>query len=58
VARKHLKAGWNFATPGKLSWLIGEIFRVPDTALTGPFTRGQFLSLFMFIIGFAFLWRT
>ena len=57
MARKHLKAWWNFATPGKLSWLIGEILRVPDAPLTGPFTRGQFLSLFMFIIGFAFLWH-
>ncbi|MBV8143146.1 MAG: prolipoprotein diacylglyceryl transferase [Verrucomicrobia bacterium] len=36
--------------------IIGETFREPDAPLTGPFTRGQFLSLFMFIVGAAFLW--
>jgi phosphatidylglycerol---prolipoprotein diacylglyceryl transferase len=36
--------------------IIGEIFRVPDAPLTGPFTRGQFLSLFMFLIAFLFFW--
>jgi phosphatidylglycerol:prolipoprotein diacylglycerol transferase len=36
--------------------IIGEAFREPDAPLTGPFTRGQFLSLFMFIVGVAFLW--
>jgi phosphatidylglycerol---prolipoprotein diacylglyceryl transferase len=36
--------------------IIGEFFREPDAPLTGPFTRGQFLSLFMFLIGVAFLW--
>ena len=35
--------------------MIGEIFRQPDAPLTGPFTRGQFLSLFMLLIGLAFL---
>jgi phosphatidylglycerol:prolipoprotein diacylglycerol transferase len=35
--------------------IIGELFREPDAPLTGPFTRGQFLSLFMFIVGIAFL---
>ena len=37
--------------------IIGEVFRVPDAPLTGPFTRGQFLSLFMFIMAFAFFWQ-
>jgi phosphatidylglycerol---prolipoprotein diacylglyceryl transferase len=36
--------------------IIGEFFREPDAPLTGPLTRGQFLSLFMFVIGAAFLW--
>ncbi|MBV8223792.1 MAG: prolipoprotein diacylglyceryl transferase [Verrucomicrobia bacterium] len=36
--------------------IIGEFFREPDAPLTGPFTRGQFLSLFMFLVGIAFLW--
>jgi phosphatidylglycerol:prolipoprotein diacylglycerol transferase len=35
--------------------IIGELFREPDAPLTGPFTRGQFLSLFMFLVGVAFL---
>jgi phosphatidylglycerol:prolipoprotein diacylglycerol transferase len=35
--------------------IIGEFFREPDAPLTGPFTRGQFLSLFMFLIGAVFL---
>jgi phosphatidylglycerol:prolipoprotein diacylglycerol transferase len=35
--------------------IIGEFFREPDAPLTGPFTRGQFLSLFMFLVGIAFL---
>ncbi|MEA3189365.1 MAG: phosphatidylglycerol---prolipoprotein diacylglyceryl transferase [Chthoniobacter sp.] len=41
--------------------IIGEIFRVPDAPLTGPFTRGQFLSFFLILIGAAFIawgWRT
>jgi phosphatidylglycerol---prolipoprotein diacylglyceryl transferase len=33
---------------------IGEIFRQPDAPLTGPFTRGQFLSLFLVLIGLGF----
>ena len=37
--------------------IIGELFREPDAPLTGPFTRGQFLSLFMFLVGIAFLWN-
>jgi len=36
--------------------ILGENFREPDAALTGPLTRGQFLSLFMFLIGAGFLW--
>ena len=35
--------------------IIGELFRVPDAPMAGPFTRGQFLSLFMFLIGAAFI---
>ena len=34
---------------------IGELFRQPDAPLTGPLTRGQFLSVFLVIIGTAFL---
>jgi phosphatidylglycerol:prolipoprotein diacylglycerol transferase len=37
--------------------IVAEFFREPDAALTGPFTRGQFLSLFMFVVGAAFLWN-
>jgi phosphatidylglycerol---prolipoprotein diacylglyceryl transferase len=39
--------------------IICEQFREPDfgVAYIGPFTRGQFLSLFMFLIGTAFLWN-
>jgi phosphatidylglycerol---prolipoprotein diacylglyceryl transferase len=33
--------------------IVGEIFRVPDAPLTGPFTRGQFLSLFLIACGAA-----
>jgi phosphatidylglycerol:prolipoprotein diacylglycerol transferase len=37
--------------------IFGEIFRVPDAPLTGPFTRGQFLSLFLVVCGVAtILW--
>jgi phosphatidylglycerol---prolipoprotein diacylglyceryl transferase len=32
-----------------------EVFREPDAPLAGPFTRGQFLSLFMIAIGVGFL---
>ena len=36
--------------------IIGEIFRVPDSAWHfGSLSAGQFLSLFMFVIGGAFL---
>ena len=42
--------------------IVGETFREPDPAwAVGPFSAGQFLSLFLFIIGAAFLfwgWRT
>ncbi len=31
--------------------ILGEIFREPDAPLTGPFTRGQFLSLFLVALG-------
>ena len=36
--------------------ITGEFFREPDAPLTGPLTRGQFLSLFMFLVGALFLW--
>jgi phosphatidylglycerol:prolipoprotein diacylglycerol transferase len=36
--------------------IAGEVFRVPDAPMAGPFTRGQFLSLFMILIGAAFIW--
>jgi phosphatidylglycerol:prolipoprotein diacylglycerol transferase len=32
-----------------------EVFREPDAPLTGPFTRGQFLSFFLVLFGLAFL---
>ena len=35
--------------------IIGENFRVPDAPLTGFLTRGQFLSLFLILIGVAFV---
>jgi phosphatidylglycerol:prolipoprotein diacylglycerol transferase len=42
--------------------IVGEMFREPDPAwAVGPFSAGQFLSLFLFLIGGAFLlwgWRT
>jgi len=34
---------------------LGECFREPDASLTGMLTRGQFLSLFMILIGIFFL---
>jgi phosphatidylglycerol---prolipoprotein diacylglyceryl transferase len=34
--------------------MIGELFREPDAPLTGPLTRGQFLSLFLVLIGLGF----
>ena len=34
---------------------LGECFREPDAPLTGILTRGQFLSLFMILIGIFFL---
>ena len=37
--------------------IVGECFREPDAPLTGPLSRGQFLSLFMFAVGFAFLYN-
>ncbi|MEO6054743.1 MAG: prolipoprotein diacylglyceryl transferase [Chthoniobacterales bacterium] len=35
--------------------ITGEFFREPDAPLTGWMTRGQFLSLFLIVIGAAFL---
>ena len=35
--------------------IIGEIFREPDAALTLGLTRGQFLSLFMILMGAGFI---
>jgi prolipoprotein diacylglyceryltransferase len=32
-----------------------ENFREPDAELIGPFTRGQFFSLFLIAIGAAFI---
>lgn len=37
---------------------IGEFFREPDAALTGVLTRGQFLSLFLIVIGVGFFIST
>ncbi len=43
--------------------ILCEAFREPDSELIGPFTKGQFYSFFMILIGLAFLtvslkWRT
>jgi phosphatidylglycerol:prolipoprotein diacylglycerol transferase len=41
--------------------ILGECVREPDAPLTGIFTRGQFLSLFMILVGALFLflaWKT
>lgn len=35
--------------------ILGEIFREPDAPLTGPFSRGQFLSFFLVALGIATL---
>jgi phosphatidylglycerol:prolipoprotein diacylglycerol transferase len=35
--------------------ILGECFREPDAALTAGLTRGQFLSLFMIVVGLLFL---
>ncbi len=35
--------------------ILGEQFREPADGFVGPFTRGQFLSLFMIAVGAAFL---
>jgi phosphatidylglycerol:prolipoprotein diacylglycerol transferase len=35
--------------------IVGEVFREPDAPLTLMLTRGQFLSLFLVLIGVAFL---
>ncbi len=35
--------------------IIGEVFREPDAPLTGILSRGQFLSLFLILLGLAFL---
>ena len=35
--------------------ILGECFREPDAPLTGGLTRGQFLSLFMIVIGMLFM---
>ena len=40
--------------------ILGECFREPDAPMTGFLTRGQFLSLFMILLGLVFLlwaWR-
>ncbi len=37
--------------------ILGEVFRVPDPAFAvGPLSAGQFLSLFLIVIGAGFLW--
>jgi prolipoprotein diacylglyceryltransferase len=34
---------------------VVENFREPDAELIGPFTRGQFFSFFLIVIGVAFV---
>lgn len=36
--------------------IVGEVFRHPDEWVYGRLSAGQFLSLFLFIIGVAFVW--
>jgi phosphatidylglycerol:prolipoprotein diacylglycerol transferase len=35
--------------------IVVENFREPDAELIGPFTRGQFFSFFLIVIGVAFV---
>ena len=35
--------------------IVIEYFREPDASLIGPFTRGQFFSFFLIVIGLAFI---
>jgi phosphatidylglycerol:prolipoprotein diacylglycerol transferase len=35
--------------------IIGEVFREPDAPLTLALTRGQFLSLFLILLGSVFV---
>ncbi len=37
---------------------ICEFYREPDSPLVGDLTRGQFLSVFLVLIGLAFLWAS
>lgn len=37
--------------------ILGEMFREPDAPLTMALTRGQFLSLFLVLLGSAFIWH-
>lgn len=53
--RDGVLTGWFFISYAVLR-IAGEVFREPDAPLTGPFTRGQFLSLFLIVVGLAFLW--
>jgi phosphatidylglycerol:prolipoprotein diacylglycerol transferase len=63
IARTRLRVrdgvltGWFFIGYALLR-ILGELFREPDAPLTGPFTRGQFLSLFLILVGVGFLWST
>lgn len=53
--RDGVLTGWFFIGYAVLR-IAGEFFREPDAPLTGPFTRGQFLSFFLILIGIGFLW--
>ncbi len=35
--------------------IVVEFFREPDAAMIGPFTHGQFLSFFLFVLGLGFI---
>jgi len=35
--------------------IVIEYFREPDATLVGPFTRGQFFSFFLIVIGLGFV---
>ncbi len=51
--RNGVLTGFFFAGYAILRMIV-ELFREPDAPLTGPFTRGQFLSIFLLLIGFGF----
>ncbi len=52
--RNGVLTGFFFIGYGLLR-IVGEVFREPDAALTAGLTRGQFLSVFLLVIGAVFI---